>query len=156
VLGLRHPTETEPVYTQIEVSHREYPYREFVKVEPVSQSAGTPYAAALRRPTFGHYLPRGAIAQKIDALWGRDVRQPRDVFDLDLLFRIAPDALSRGDVDEAGLRAAITRLFEIGYDEYRAKVLSFIERDSLPLYEPVAAWEGMQMTVAARLEALLP
>lgn len=156
VLGLRHPTEIEPVYTQIEVSHREYPYRDFVKVEPVTPAAGTPYAAALRRPTFGHYLPRAAIAQKIDALWGRDVRQPRDVFDLDLLFRIAPDAVSRGDVDEPGLRAAITRLFEIGYDEYRAKVLSFIEPDALPLYEPIEVWEGMQMTVTERLEGLLP
>lgn len=156
VLGIRHPSETEPIYTQIEVSHREYPYREFAKVEPVTQAAVARYAAALRRPTFGHYLPRAAIAQKIDALWGRDVRQPRDVFDLDLLFRVAPDAVSRGDVAEANLQAAIARIFEIGYDEYRAKVLSFIEPDALPLYEPVAAWDGMQMTVAARLEALLP
>ena len=156
VVGLRHPSETEPVYTQIEVSHREYPYRNFVKVEPITDAAVRPYAAALRRPTFGHYLPRAAIAQKIDALWGRDVRQPRDVFDLDLLFRIAPDAVSRGDVDEAGLRAAITRVFEVGYDEYRAKVLSFIEPDTLPLYESIEVWEGMQVTVAAHLEGLLP
>ncbi len=156
VLGLRHPSEREPVDTQIEVSHREYPYRDFVKVEPVTQGAVAPYAAALRRPTFGHYLPRAAIAQKIDALWGRDVRQPRDVFDLDRLFRIAPDAVSRGDVDEAGLRAATTRIFEMGYDEYRAKVLSFIEPDALPLYEPIEVWESMQVTVAERLENLLP
>ena len=156
VLGLRHLSETEPVYTQIEVSHREYPYREFAKVESVAEAAVVRYAAALRRPTVGHYLPRAAVAQKIDALWGRDVRQPRDVFDLDLLFRIAPDGLSRGEVDEAGLRAATTRLFEIGYDEYRAKVLSFIEPDALPLYEPMEVWEGMQMTVAERLEGLLP
>lgn len=156
VLGLQHLSETEPVYTQIEVSHREYPYRDFVNVEPVTQGAVARYAAALRRPTFGHYTPRAAIPQKVDALWGRDVRQPRDVFDLDLLFRIAPDAVSRGDVNEADLRAAITRLFEIGYDEYRAKVLSFIEPDSLPLYEAVEVWEGMQMTVAERLEGLLP
>ena len=156
VVGVRQPSETEPVYTQIEVSHREYPYREFAKVEPVTETAVARYAAALRRPTFGHYLPRAAVAQKIDALWGRDVRQPRDVFDLDLLFRIAPDAVSRGDVDEAGLRAALTRLFEIGYDEYRAKVLSFIEPDALPLYESSEAWESMQVTVAERLEALLP
>lgn len=156
VLGLRYPSEREPVYTQIEVSHREYPYRDFVKVEPVTPGAVAPYAAALRRPTFGHYPPRAAIPQKIDALWGRDVRQPRDVFDLDLLFRISPDAVSRGDVDEAGLRAAITRIFEMGYDEYRAKVLSFIEPDSLPLYEPIEVWEGMQVTVAGRLANLLP
>ncbi len=156
VLGVRHPSESEPVYTQIEISHREYPYREFAKVESVPHAAVDRYAAAVRRLTFGHYLPRGAIAQKIDALWGRDVRQPRDVFDLDLLFRIAPDALSRGDADEAGLRASITRIFEIGYDEYRAKVLSFIEPDALPLYEPVEVWEGMQMKVAEHLEELLP
>jgi len=64
--------------------------------------------------------------------------------------------VSRGDVEEAGLRAALTRLFEIGYDEYRAKVLSFIEPDALPLYEPIEVWEGMQMAVAERLEGLLP
>jgi hypothetical protein len=156
VLGVRHPTESEPVYTQIEVSHREYPYREFAKVEAVPQAALDRYAAAVRRPMVGHYLPRGAIAQKINALWGRDVRQPRDVFDLDILFRAAPDAMSKGDVDEASLRGAITRTFEIGYDEYRAKVLSFIEPDALPICEPVEAWEGMQVAVAGHLERLLP
>jgi len=156
VVGVRQASETEPIYTQIEVSHREYPYRAFAKVEPVTETAVARYAAALRRPTFGHYLPRAAVAQKIDALWGRDVRQPRDVFDLDLLFRIAPDAVARGDVDEAGLRAALTRLFEIGYGEYRARVLSFIEPDALPLHESIEAWESMQVTVAERLEALLP
>jgi len=36
VVGVRQPSETEPIYTQIEVSHREYPYREFAKVEPVT------------------------------------------------------------------------------------------------------------------------
>lgn len=156
VVGIGHRSETDPVYTQIEVSHRAYPYRDFVKVEPVGQAAIAPYAAALRRPTFGHYLPRAAIAQKVDALWGREVRQPRDVFDLDVLFRVAPDAVVRGDISEADLRAAITRIVEIGYDEFRAKVLSFIEPAVLPLYEPIEAWEGMQMTVAERLEALLP
>lgn len=156
VVGVRQPSDAEPVYTQIEVSHREYPYREFAKVEPVTETAVARYSVALRRPTFGHYLPRAAVAQKIEALWGRDVRQPRDVFDLDLLFRVAPDALSAGDVEEAGLRAALTRLFEIGYGEYRAKVLSFIEPDALPLYESTEAWEGMQVTVAEHLEALLP
>ncbi len=64
--------------------------------------------------------------------------------------------MSPGDVEEAGLRTALTRLFEIGYDEYRAKVLSFIEPDALPLYESVEAWENMQVSVAKRLEALLP
>ena len=156
VIGIRHPSETEPVYTQIEVSHRAYPYRDFVKVEPVTAAAIATYAAALRQPTFGHYLPRAAIAQKVDALWGRDVRQPRDVFDLDLLFRVAPDAVLRGDIDEVDLRAAIARIVEIGYGEFRAKVLSFIEPAALPLYEPPEAWESMQMTVIERLEGLLP
>ena len=156
VIGIRHGADIDPVCARIQVSHRAYPYREFVKVEPVSAAVIAPYAAALRRPTFGHYLPRAAIAQKVDALWGRDVRQPRDVFDLDLLFRVAPDAVVRGDIDEADLRAAIARVVEIGYDEFRSKVLSFIEPAALPLYEPVEAWEGMQMTVLERLEGLLP
>jgi len=156
VIGIRQQSETDLVYTQIEVSHRAYPYRDFVKVEPVSPAAIAPYAIALRRPTFGHYLPRAAIAQKVDALRGRDVRQPRDVFDLDVLFRVAPDAVVRGDIDAADLQAAITRVVDIGYDEFRAKVLSFIEPAVLPLYEPAEAWEGMQMTVIERLESLLP
>jgi len=156
VIGIRHQSETDPVYTQIEVSHRAYPYRDFVKVEPVSPAAIAPFAAALRRPAFAHYLPGAAIAQKVDALRGREVRQPRDVFDLDVLFRVAPAAVVRGDIDAAHLRAAITRVIEIGYDEFRAKVLSFIEPAMLPLYEPVEAWEGMQMTVLERLEGLLP
>jgi len=156
VIGIRHQSEPDPVRTQIQVAHGDHPRRDFVRVEPVGAAATAPYAAALRRPTFGHYLPRAAIAQKVDALRGREVRQPRDVFDLDLLFRVAPDAVARGDIDEADLRAAITRVVEIGHDEFRAKVLSFIEPAMLPLYEPVEAWEGMQMTVIERLEGLLP
>lgn len=78
------------------------------------------------------------------------------MFDLDLLFRAAPGAVVRGDISEADLRAAITRIVEIGYAEFRAKVLSFVEPAALPLYEPVGAWEDMQMTVIERLEGLLP
>ncbi len=78
------------------------------------------------------------------------------MFDLDLLFRVAPDAVMRGDIDEVDLRAAIARIVEIGYGEFRAKVLSFIEPAALPLYEPPEAWESMQMTVIERLEGLLP
>ncbi len=99
VIGIRHRSETDPVYTQIEVSHRAYPYRDFVKVEPASPAA---------------------IAQKVDALRGRDVRQPRDVFDLDVLFRVAADAVVRGDIDEADLRAAVSRVVEVGYAELSA------------------------------------
>ena len=36
------------------------------------------------------------------------------------------------------------------------RVLSFIEPAVLPLYEPIDAWEGMQMTVIECLEGLLP
>jgi predicted nucleotidyltransferase component of viral defense system len=156
VIGLMQTMGGEPAYTKVEVSHREYPYRAFVKVEPVTEAAVAPYAAALRRPTFGHYLPRAAVAQKIDALGGRTVRQPRDVFDLDLLFRVAPDAVKRGDIAEAGLRTAIARILDIGFDEYRSKVLSFLEPAVAPLYEATDAWESMQIGVAERLEALLP
>lgn len=156
VVGLAHPPETDLVYTQIEVSHREYPYRDFVAVGPVTEAAVAPYAAVLRRPTFGHYLPRAAIAQKVGALVGRDVRQPRDVFDLDLLFRLAPDAVKPGDIGVDDLRAAISRVLEIGHDEYQSKVLSFIEPDVLPIYEGVSAWEDMQVTVVHSLEGLLP
>jgi len=156
VIGLTHTLDGEPVYTQVEVSHREYPYRDFVRIEPVTEAAVAPYAAVLRRPTFGHYLPRAAVAQKVDALCGRTVPQPRDVFDLDLLFRVAPDAVKRGDIAEADLRTAIARIFEIGYDEYRSKVLSFIEPAVVPLHEAADAWKSMQIGVAERLEALLP
>lgn len=156
VVGLREGAQGMLVYTQVEVSHREYPYRPFAAVEPVSEAAAAPYAAALRRPVFGHYQPHAATRQKITALWDRDVRQARDVFDLDLLFRVAPGAVSRGDVPAEELEAAIVRAFEIGYDEYRSKVLSFIAPDALPIYEPESVWEDMQLTVTERLRELRP
>src|SRR5438093_5656959 len=46
-----------------------------------------------------HYLPSDAIEQKVRALADRSTTEPRDVFDLDHLFRQYPDALAQSRPD---------------------------------------------------------
>ena len=108
----------------------------------------------LRVVRVNRYLPPAAVRQKIRALGQRSQTEPRDVFDLDLLFARHPAAVSPGDVPADDLEAAIGALFAIEYDAYRELVVEFIEDDQVAVYERPEVWADMVLKVAERLEAL--
>lgn len=108
----------------------------------------------LRVVKASHYLPPAAIRQKVHALGQRAETEPRDVFDLDLLFAAHPDAVRPGQLDLTQVQAAIDAAFGIRYESYRDLVVTFIEEDFVPIYDRDEVWNDMVLKVVGRLEAL--
>ena len=108
----------------------------------------------LRVVRANRYLPPAAVRQKIRALGQRSETEPRDVFDLDLLFARYPSAVGRGEVPGPELEAAIDAAYSIDYEAYRELVVDFIEDDQIPVYERTEVWTDMVLKVVARMEAL--
>jgi predicted nucleotidyltransferase component of viral defense system len=150
-LGLRAAGVSIPLRTKIEFSRRAaLGETEFGRVDPlVLRPYGLPPFLAT------HYTAAAAITQKIHALAERTEPQARDLFDLNLLF-------ARSDVERPTLTAmqrswvekAIEHAFGLSFDDYRAKVVSFLEPDQVALYGDRDAWNTMQDAVIGHLEQL--
>lgn len=133
----------------------EFSRRETVK-SAVLERVDEEIANAYQLPAFlaNHYTCADAVRQKIHALAERDQPQPRDVFDLHVLFgrTDAPSAVdeqARGWIDAAGANAA-----ELTYDQYVSLVVAYLDPQHAELYASRDAWEAMQLGVLERLEAL--
>ena len=96
-----------------------------------------------------------ATYQKVLALRERKETQPRDVFDLDFLFGKFPDAVSRGTIETSILQGAFERAFEISYEEYRSKVVTFLDPDVRDAYRQPDVWAQIQERVLDQIEALM-
>lgn len=104
---------------------------------------------------LNHYGPAPSIEQKVSALAGRGETEPRDIFDLDHLFREFPDAIQSARLDGGTTRAAIDRALALPYADYEQLVVRYLEDDFLPLYGSAEAWNDMVLRVVARLEEWL-
>lgn len=112
-------------------------------------------AVGLRAIRVQHYLPTAATRQKIRALAERSQTEPRDVFDLDLLFAKFPDAVAKGDIAPATIERATAAAFSIPYLAYEGLVVDFLEDEFLTLYRRPEVWEEMVLKVAEALRSLL-
>lgn len=110
-------------------------------------------ALGIGRVTLQHYVPSAAIAQKVGALRGRTHTEPRDVFDLDHLFRRYPEALGAAQIVAEEIDAAVARAQALTYDEYRSAVVPFLDEDLWPILGTAVAWEAMRARVVEVLEA---
>jgi hypothetical protein len=98
--------------TKIEFSAREAdPERAF---ETARGDLGRAMGLRVVKPE--HYLPPAAIRPNIHALAQRSETEPRDVFDLDLLFASYRDRVQPGEVDPVTLEAAIDAALNIPYE----------------------------------------
>jgi len=151
---LAHPDVPLPVWTRLEVSYREYDYPvdSWFPDRPASDIMA-PYARVLRAPVIMRYRIPIAMSQKVRALYGRKETQPRDVFDLDFLFRGWPDRPT--DLEEAEIGTAVDRIFEIGYGEYASRVVTMLDPALASLYETEEAWGDMQQGVIDALAEML-
>jgi predicted nucleotidyltransferase component of viral defense system len=155
VIGLTHAsTGKSPIYTRVEISHRAYGLDAYLETRPVDFTAVEPYAP-LAAPVVAHYVPRGALIQKVWALQDRKETQPRDVFDIDHLVRMFPGAPATGLLEERVIKAAIDRAYEIRFGEYRTKVVTFLDPAVRSAYDSADAWEAMQVRVVTALERML-
>ena len=136
----------EPVRTKIELSYSRADPRRLL--ESVPQRVVSPYA--LRPPSMQHYTVAAAIEQKLDALAHRRETQARDLFDLELLLRRHPGALTAGQI-AADVETALDRAFELPFEAFQDQVIPFIEPDAVELYGDPRVWEQAQTYVAERL-----
>ena len=136
--------------TKIEFSRRTTV--ETAALERVDEAITTPYQI----PTFlaNHYRCPEAVRQKVHALAEREQPQPRDLFDLHVLFG-RPDAPATLD-DEAvqWLDAAVANAADLTYDQYKALVVAYLDPTHADVYESRDAWDAMQLGVIERLEKL--
>ena len=109
-------------------------------------------AMGLRVVKAEHYLPPAAIRQKIHALAQRRETEPRDVFDLDLLFATYRDQVQPGEVDALTLKAAIDAALSIPYETYEDLVVQYIEDDFVEIYGRPEVWTDMTLGVVEHLE----
>lgn len=141
-----------PIRTKIEFSHRRADPRRIL--EAVPEHVVAPYA--LRPPTMLHYTAETAIEQKVGALAHRSETQARDLFDLELLFRQHPDAVTAGAIPPDTLERAEERAFELPFQAFHDQVVRFLEVEIVELYDDPAIWERTQTYVAERLSELRP
>ncbi len=138
-----------PLHTKIELSRR--PTRRTHAYEPADAELARKYR--ITAPLANHYVAEGAVAQKIGALAHRSETQARDVFDLHLLLSststTSVDAEARADIPKALLRA-----MDVGYSDFQAQVVAFLEPEHRELHRSRDAWNQMQADVVAELERL--
>jgi len=137
--------------SKIEFSARPHADPEY-QLDVVTSSVGR--AAGLRAIRVQRYLPPAATRQKIRALAERSQTEPRDVFDLDLLFAKFPDALAKGDVTEETIERATAALFGIEYEAFEALVVDFLEDEYVALYRRREVWEEIVLKVSEALRGL--
>lgn len=136
--------------TKIEVSRRQV--HEIGQFEPVDKEIANAYAI----PSFlaTHYSCTDAVRQKVHALEGRSLTQPRDVFDLHVLFA-RPDApLALDDEARRWTEKAAENAASLGYDEYRSLVVAYLDPAHEAIYASREAWQAMQAEVVDRILAL--
>lgn len=141
----------EGTWSKIEFSAREV--RHEAEFEPIDADLARRLRG--RAVSLKHYPPLAAIEQKVRALAQRGETQPRDVFDLDHLMREFPDAFAQARLEPALVRAALSRAWELSYDDYLKLVVEYLEEDFVSLYGSEDAWNGIALRVTAQLEARL-
>jgi predicted nucleotidyltransferase component of viral defense system len=141
-----------PLRTKIEFSRRNaIQDASFARIgsELLRPYALTPFLAT-------HYTAHAAIGQKIHALAERAEPQARDVFDLNLLLaHPQAQSLVLPETQQCWLSAAIVHAQNISFDEYRSKVVAYLDPSQLELFAGRPAWDAMQDAVVSALEALL-
>jgi predicted nucleotidyltransferase component of viral defense system len=150
-VGLRTQGISVPIRTKIEFSRRDA--IEGTAFEGVAATVLRSYGLT---PTLAtHYATPAAIAQKIQALAGRAEPQARDVFDLGLLLG-RPDAVRfvLPSAQKPRLSTAIENAVSISFDQYRSKVVAYLDPKQADLYSDRTSWDAMQEAVVAGLEAL--
>jgi predicted nucleotidyltransferase component of viral defense system len=121
-------------------------------LEQVPDTIVRPYGQ--RAPLVQHYGEVVAIQQKIAALALRSETKARDVFDLELLFRLHYAESSSEPIESEYARQAAQKACSIPYESYRSEVLPFIDSDVLELYESEETWESVRETVVLRLDQM--
>lgn len=141
--------------TKIEFSYRPemFDYQDEIVTEYVPSVIVRPHG--IRSPLIAHYPAAPAMIQKIKTLVERSKVQSRDIFDLELLFRMNPKLNIRGRMSDDYVRAAISRVYEVTFDAYQSQVVAYLDDDYVDQHDSKDAWLQVQCAVIDYLEAML-
>jgi predicted nucleotidyltransferase component of viral defense system len=166
VQDISKPKQTDTVQRwKLEVASPSTSIRDRTKIEfsrraTVGAAALEPVDAQIANahqlPVFlaNHYRCADAVRQKIHALAERAVTQPRDVFDLYVLFARTDAPKKLDDQAAAWIDAAIANASDLTYDQYVSLVVAYLDPEQAELYSSRETWEAMQLNVIERLESL--
>lgn len=98
---------------------------------------------------------QSAIIQKIDAIVKRRIIQPRDIFDLYVLIpQYNPDDTEGIQINRAKLNRAYDNVFEVGFEQFRDTVISYLPADDQSIYNSSALWDDIKLKVANFIDGL--
>lgn len=144
-------TSGEDLFTKIEFSRRGI--KEKVVVQSVLSSILRTYK--LSPLLIPHYVAQSAIIQKIDALVTRRIIQPRDIFDLYVLIpQYNPDNTEGIQMNRAKLNRAYDNVFEVGFEQFRDTVISYLPADDQSIYNSSVLWDDIKLKVANFIDGL--
>lgn len=144
-------TPTGALNTKIKFSARPDPDPE-LELAVLTPAVGR--EVGLRAIRVQRYRPPAALRQKIRALAERSQTEPRDVFDLDLLFGRFPGALVPGEVDTVTLDRAVAAAYGIDYRAFEDLVVDYLEPEFVEIYRRPEVWDEMVLKVTDALQAL--
>jgi len=140
----------ESADSKIEFSAREEPLDDF-ELRPIDPEVARRLGG--RSVPINRYGAVAMVTQKVNALRHRSEIQPRDIFDLDLLFRTHPDALAQAPVEQRSLEEAIERARTLTYQEYVTTVAHYLEEEIVDVLGSENAWNDMVRHVVETLDA---
>jgi len=91
-----------------------------------------------------HYDCFSAAAQKIGALASRAQTQARDIFDLVILSSQCDGWPAHTVIDEEKVQAALGRIAEVGFEQFRDTVVSYLSVEDQKAYSTEASWKEAQ------------
>lgn len=151
-LGLIDPAVRggDVVRTTIECSSREDGSRDH-EFAAVPAAVVRPYGVLA--PTVAHYRLGAALEQKVAALAERSQTKARDVFDLDLLFRLYARRPTPPLLIVPKAEVAAERGLALTDDDFEVQVVPFLDPDLAEIY--VGRWSTMREDVAEHLIELV-
>lgn len=139
----------EDLFTKVEFSRRGFTGN--AVVQAIDESILRAYKMApLLAP---HYDSMSAAVQKIRALASRSAVQARDAFDLYILRSqcVSGSSMAEG-VDAGAISKARERIFEIGFEQFRDTVVSYLSAEDQAVYNSPERWEEVKLRAAQFIE----
>jgi len=141
----------EDLFTKIEFSRRGFKGNVLVQ----SVSPAIPRTYGLSPLLAAHYDARSAVLQKIGALVTRTIIQARDIFDIYVLTtQFNPGEAGDRFENRSLLKKAGNNVLEVGFEQFRDTVLSYLLPDDRAAYNSPGSWDDIKLKVIAFIEAL--
>ena len=141
----------EDLYTKIEFSRRG------LKGKVIVQSVSPVVSRTYKMPPLltPHYDVESTVMQKVKALADRSEIQARDIFDLYALSsQCEPFTVNKDFLSVARLNKARENLFQVNFNEFRDKVISYLSFEDQGVYNSPDRWDEIKLKTADFIEEL--